>query len=109
MLHETFNWGDAEDLIAEKGFAVVYFSASWCEPCKKVKPQYARAAVKDAATSYLLIDIDELDDKGVLERFSVMSIPTLVFVAKDGWQKIEARTGEAIVAEVEDIKSNYIL
>jgi thiol-disulfide isomerase/thioredoxin len=109
MLHETSNWGDIEDTVAAVGHTVVYFSASWCDPCKRTKPQYARASVIDLGANYFLVDIDELDDKSVLEKFGVMSIPALIFITKDSWTKIEARTAEAIVSEVANIYHDYTI
>ena len=33
--------------------SVVYFTASWCNPCKQLKPIYAEAGMKDKLNKYI--------------------------------------------------------
>jgi thioredoxin 1 len=58
------------------------FGADWCEPCKALEPVVAQVAVEFAGRVRVLqVDLDESPD--VASRFSVMSIPTMLFI-KDG-------------------------
>ena len=62
---------------------VVDFYASWCAPCRMLSP-----LVEEIADEYkgrldvYKVDVDEEDDLATL--FEVRSIPTLVFISKDG-------------------------
>jgi thioredoxin 1 len=58
------------------------FGADWCEPCKALEPVVAQLANDFAGRVRVLqVDLDESPD--VTSRFSVMSIPTLLFI-RDG-------------------------
>ena len=49
-----------QEIAAEEN-AVVYFTASWCQPCKQLKPIYAKAGMTDENTNYFVVDIDFID------------------------------------------------
>lgn len=60
---------------------ILFFTASWCAPCRKVKP-----IVKEIAEEYD-IDVDELDvtlHVKTAQIFNVISTPTLVVIDNDG-------------------------
>ena len=79
---------------------LVVFSASWCSPCKTLKPYVAKAA-KQYASRILcfVLDIDEAD--AIARKYRVLSIPQLalfvdgkvhgvvVGVSSQPWQDIE--------------------
>jgi thioredoxin 1 len=101
MLHTTNNFEDVESTVLRRGDAVVYFTASWCVPCRQIKPQFARASVIDADRDYFLVDIDETP--GVVERFGIQSVPTIIaFYGLDEF-RVAARTANEIVQEVSAI------
>jgi thioredoxin 1 len=79
--------------------SVVYFTASWCSPCKQLKPIYAQAGMKDNSNMYYVIDIDTIDSE-YLDRYNIKSVPTLFVMNKGEVVKtITARTAEAIVEQ----------
>jgi len=76
---------------------LVDFWASWCGPCRMVSP-----IVDQIAEEYTSIKVGKVnvDDEGALaERFSVMSIPTLI-VFRNGQEEkriVGARPKEDLV------------
>ena len=85
--------------ISEQDNAVVAFTASWCGPCKQLKPQFAKAAVVDDSTPYYVVDIDQID-QSYLNKYNIMSIPQVFVMNKGNIKKnIKSRTSEALVKE----------
>lgn len=100
MLHTTSNFEEVETTVLERGSAAVYFTASWCQPCRVIKPQFARASVIDADRDYYIVDIEEVPS--VVERFAIQTVPTIVFLDGDE-HRIAARTAQEIVDEISSV------
>jgi thiol-disulfide isomerase/thioredoxin len=67
---------DDMSIVKSSDTAVVAFTATWCGPCKQLKPHFAKAAVKDNKTDYFVIDIDKIDNK-YLEEYSIKGVPAV--------------------------------
>lgn len=98
MLHTTNNFDEIETKVLERGSAAVYFTASWCVPCRQIKPQFARASVIDADRDYYIVDIEEVSPT-VVQRFAIQTVPTIVYLDGDE-HRIAARTAQEIVEEI---------
>lgn len=61
---------------------VLYFSATWCGPCKILKPVMGEISTEmsDKIKTFY-IDINENTD--LLGKYGVMSVPTLIMVKND--------------------------
>ncbi|SRR5579875_967 len=60
---------------------VLYFYASWCEPCQDLDAAIERAKQRYGRTvSFIKIDVDDPDNRPLLDKFSVGPVPTLVFL-----------------------------
>lgn len=59
---------------------VVDFYATWCGPCKAIKPKYHQLS-EAYNIPFLSVDIDKLEP--VAEKFSITSMPTFA-VVKNG-------------------------
>jgi len=92
---------DNMDLIKSSQNSIVAFTATWCGPCVKLKPEFAKASVLDKDRSYFMIDIDKIDKK-YLEEYSIKSVPS-VFIFNEGIivKKIDSRTAPEIIKEVQ--------
>jgi len=65
---------------------IIYFSATWCEPCKTLGPIMQRVGLRYNVTK---IDIDHNND--LISRFGIRSIPTVLLLENN--QEIRRFTG----------------
>ena len=75
---------------------VFYFTAEWCQPCKKVKPIVE--AMKKEGFEFQMIDADY--EQSLVERFKVSSIPTFILL-EDG-RELSRVTGAKTRTELEN-------
>lgn len=67
--------------------AIVDFYADWCGPCKMVAPVLDRLAKKyDGKLSIYKVDTEA--EQELAGMFGVQSIPTLLFIPKDGEPRV---------------------
>lgn len=59
---------------------ILYFTADWCNPCKKVRP-IVEEINRDSIIKFLFIDIDT--ELSLAEDYEVRSIPTFILL-EDG-------------------------
>jgi thioredoxin 1 len=84
--------------------AIVYFTATWCQPCKLIKPQFARAGTIDKENKYYIVDVDNIDPE-YLGAYNIMSVPQILILSYgDLVRKIEGRTSEEILEEVKNVQ-----
>jgi thioredoxin 1 len=61
--------------------SIFYFTADWCNPCKKVKPIVEELNREQSEANFQIIDVDiEME---LAKKFEVRSIPTFILI-KDG-------------------------
>lgn len=65
--------------VGHGGLILLDFSADWCEPCKAMEP--ALLEIDETYGERLRVFKVDLDEcPGLVEHFSVMSIPTLILL-----------------------------
>jgi thioredoxin 1 len=79
-----------EEVINNKGVAIVDFWAPWCGPCKMFGPIFESAKNNHSNIKFCKLNVDE-DIDNVSRDLGVMSIPTIV-AFKDG-KEIKRSTG----------------
>jgi len=80
---------------------IFYFTADWCNPCKKTRPIVEDLNRESAEVRFQIIDVDI---EGELARkFEVRSIPTFI-VIQDG-QEIKRTTGAQTREQLEGLMS----
>lgn len=79
--------------------AVVKFGASWCGPCRAMKPVFDRLSKIYNDVSFVEVDIDDSED--VAMEFGVMSVPTLMFF-KNG-EFLDRMVGLAKSEDIEEL------
>ncbi|KAI3454356.1 hypothetical protein Pfo_011019 [Paulownia fortunei] len=75
--------------------AIVYFTATWCGPCRYIAPVYASLAARYPKVVFLKVDIDEVMEAAA--DWNISSIPCFYF-SKNG----------IVVDEVTDIDMNLL-
>jgi thioredoxin-like negative regulator of GroEL len=76
--------------------SILYFTADWCQPCKKVKPIVED--MKKEGFQFQMIDADY--EQLLVKQFQVKSIPTFILL-QDG-KEINRITGAKTRGELED-------
>lgn len=71
------------------GKSVSYFTASWCGPCRAIKPVFSALSNESKDVKFLKIDIDENQELAV--RNKVRSVPTFLF--HDKGKKVQEFSG----------------
>ncbi|WVY91318.1 hypothetical protein V8G54_036832 [Vigna mungo] len=56
---------------------VVYFTASWCGPCRIIAPIFEELAKNMPHVIFLKVDVDELSS--VAKEWSISAMPTFLF------------------------------
>ena len=81
LTNETFD----EEVGASEVLLIVDFWAEWCGPCRMVAPVLEQIAVENEGKVRLAkLNVD--DAPAIAQRYSIMSIPTLM-VFQDGVMK----------------------
>ena len=104
MSKEIHSAAEFEKEIANhKGYALVDFWATWCQPCRMMAPVLESAEKQlGSQINFAKVDVDE--QQQLAAEFDIMSIPTLV-VFKDG-KPVKRMSGyRPLDAFVEELKS----
>lgn len=76
---------------------VYYFTADWCQPCKKTKPIVEELNREQGIAGFQIIDVD--DNHELVKNFGIQSVPTFILL-DDGIEKnriIGGQTREQLV------------
>jgi thioredoxin 1 len=55
---------------------IYYFTADWCQPCKKTRPIVEELNRDQVTAGFQIIDVDYASD--LVKMFSVQSVPTFI-------------------------------
>ncbi len=76
---------------------VYYFTADWCQPCKKTKPIVEELNREQTTAGFQIIDVDDASD--LVKLFKIQSVPTFILF-EEGIEKnriIGGQTREQLV------------
>jgi thioredoxin len=75
---------------------IIYFSSTWCGPCKNFKP------IMESVSNSIPVQFIDVDQNPTLAaQYNIRSIPTLIFL-KDG-QEVNKRPGVLSESQVKEI------
>ena len=99
---ECITEDNVKQIIEQSEYLLFYFTASWCGPCQKIKPQIIKLkeGLKTNNIKFYMIDIDENDT--LCEKCNIKSVPTFILF-KDK-QEIGQCNGANIIPVAELIK-----
>lgn len=77
---------------------VVYFTASWCDPCNQMKPYWRHKAIVEQLKKYrgtknnnrgvkykpFKIDIDLEKNNAIMKKYRVLGIPCIILMTNNG-------------------------
>jgi thioredoxin 1 len=76
---------------------IYYFTADWCQPCKKTRPIVEELSREQTMAMFQIIDVD--DNSTLANTFMIQSIPTFVLF-ENGIEKnriVGAQTRESLM------------
>jgi len=74
---------DFEEMVSAPGITLVDFWAAWCGPCRMMAPILDEIAIEQAEHGVRVVKVDVDQAQETAQRFSIGSIPTLIFF-RDG-------------------------
>jgi len=63
---------------------VYYFTADWCQPCKRTRPIVEEMNREQTVAGFQIIDVD--DNPDLVKNFNIKSVPTFILF-EDGIEK----------------------
>lgn len=103
---EVINQEKFKEIIKSDSISVIVFSASWCMPCKRLKPIIEDVIKELSDVPFYDVDID--DSEEIVKEYQVFGVPTIVCF-KNG-KKIDSLVGlqshDDIVEFVSNCKNN---
>jgi len=71
-----------DELIAQHEYSLLFFSASWCGPCRTMTPVVASiASLMDKRVNTIKIDVDKLESD--LNDYGIRSVPSLLLIKQN--------------------------
>lgn len=102
----TLTDGSIDEAIKENSFILIEFYAPWCGHCKRLAPEYEKAAdaLKAAESKAVIAKVDSTVEKTAASAWSIRGYPTLLYF--ENGQMVEkysgGRTAEEIVKYMTD-------
>lgn len=94
-----------DSAVANDSGSVVYFTATWCGPCRKISPVFEElASSAEASKTFLKVDVDDQPD--IAAAAQVTAMPTFVFYK--GGKKVDTMVG-ADVNKLQDLTKAHLL
>lgn len=78
-----------QDVIGQQGLVVVQYFATWCGPCKMLKPVLESLSTELKDTKFYRVDIDLFRNQAI--EAGIRSVPTVVLY-KDG-EEVDRQSG----------------
>ena len=80
---------------------ILYFTADWCNPCKKVKP-IVEELNRDSSIKFQFIDVDQ--ELEMVKNMNVRSVPT--FVVIENGSEVKRAVGAQTKEQLQELMSD---
>jgi thioredoxin 1 len=77
---------------------IIYFTASWCQPCRITRPIVEELNLKSENPKFFIVDTDEAIQ--MKEDFEIKGVPTYVFI-KNG-EEVRRENGSRTKEHLEE-------
>lgn len=91
-------------LLAEERGVILDFWGTWCQPCRTLRPHLEHLA-DDFSDSWRLVAIHAEENPDLVDRYGVMSTPTLVFIK--GGEEVHRVAGAATPSAIADAMATH--
>ena len=89
---DEFDCSDFDNLISSDHLVLIDFYATWCAPCKKLGPSLLELSNKyKGQVDFYKVDTEK--EERLAMAFNVSSVPTLMFIPKEGEPIAQGETG----------------
>ena len=104
---KIFNWEENQEW-KFKGVnnTIIKFEASWCQPCKAYTPIFEEVDNETPDVDFYTVDVD--NEAELAQAFGVKSVPTTIFIPKDGSQP-QAAAGSLPKKKLNEIVNEVLL
>jgi len=79
---ENLSETDVRDFVKNNEKAFVLFSASWCGPCKVMKPMFAKLSTSHVESSFKFAIVDVDTAPNFTTELNIRSVPTIILFNK---------------------------
>lgn len=94
-----------EDALKENSHILIEFYAPWCGHCKRLAPEYEKAAdlLKESGVAARIAKVDSTVEKSAAAAYSIRGYPTLLYF--ENGQMVEKYSGGRTADEI----SKYVI
>ncbi|OMJ85109.1 hypothetical protein SteCoe_13633 [Stentor coeruleus] len=94
-----------EDALKENSHILIEFYAPWCGHCKRLAPEYEKAAdlLKESGVAARIAKVDSTVEKNAASAYSIRGYPTLLYF--ENGQMVEKYSGGRTADEI----SKYVI
>ena len=82
---------------------IYYFTADWCNPCKKVKP-IVEEMNRESSIKFQMIDVDS--EAELVKKFEIRSVPTFILI--ENGIEIKRTSGAQTREQLQDLVDTVI-
>lgn len=79
-IRSVYDTDDFNGILAQHSKVVADFTADWCGPCKRMKPEFKKLRQKYPDVFFCTIDVDNCAE--LTGSYKVASMPTFLFFQK---------------------------
>lgn len=88
---------------------VVKFYATWCGPCKRLKPVFEELSNKAAYSDVIFLAVDVDKHEGLTSKYGIRGMPTTVFLDASGKEIKRIAGGENFMKEASKVIDTKLL